>query len=140
MISATCPNCNKMDIYPDQDRDTYYLCTCGYHFKNPYPKETISNLKESPGSSDAAQPICKACDTKIVIRDCLGNVAQQPHYTQWKIQPITFITANKLNFCQGNVIKYVMRYNQKNGLEDLKKAKVYIGYLIQELETGEVKP
>lgn len=68
------------------------------------------------------------------------NVAQQPHYTQWKIQPITFITANKLNFCQGNVIKYVMRYNQKNGLEDLKKAKVYIDYLIQELETGEVNP
>ena len=68
------------------------------------------------------------------------DVAQQPHYTQWKIQPITFITANKLNFCQGNVIKYVMRYNQKNGLEDLKKAKVYIDYLIQELEMGEVKP
>lgn len=68
------------------------------------------------------------------------DVAQQPHYTQWKIQPITFITANKLNFCQGNVIKYVMRYNQKNGLEDLKKAKVYIDYLIQELEKGEVIP
>lgn len=70
----------------------------------------------------------------------LQSVAQQPHYTQWKIQPITFITANALNFCQGNVIKYVMRYKAKNGLEDLKKAKVYIDYLIQELETGEVKP
>lgn len=68
------------------------------------------------------------------------DITQQKHYTQWVIQPITFITANKLNFCQGNVIKYVMRYNQKNGLEDLKKAKVYIDYLIQELETGEVKP
>lgn len=68
------------------------------------------------------------------------DIAQQPHYTQWKIQPITFITANALNFCQGNVIKYVMRYKAKNGLEDLKKAKVYIDYLIQELETGEVKP
>lgn len=70
----------------------------------------------------------------------LNDIAQQPHYTQWKIQPITFITANALNFCQGNVIKYVMRYKAKNGLEDLKKAKVYIDYLIQELETGEVKP
>jgi hypothetical protein len=72
--------------------------------------------------------------------DEICSVAQQPHYTQWKIQPITFITANALNFCQGNVIKYVMRYKAKNGLEDLKKAKVYIDYLIQELETGEVKP
>lgn len=79
--------------------------------------------------------MCDHCFEKTKI-----DVAQQPHYTQWKIQPITFISANKLNFCQGNVIKYVMRYNQKNGLEDLKKAKVYIDYLIQELETGEVKP
>lgn len=68
------------------------------------------------------------------------NVAQQKHYTQWKMQPITFIVVNDLDFCQGNVIKYVMRYKEKNGLEDLKKAKVYIDYLIQKLEKGEVKP
>lgn len=78
--------------------------------------------------------LCPVCNPQPI------DIAQQPHYTQWKIQPITFITTNKLNFCQGNVIKYVMRYNQKNGLEDLKKAKVYIDYLIQELQTGEVKP
>lgn len=97
---------------------------------------------------------CTACNKDATIKingtektymcdECfygLKDVAQQKHYTQWDIQPITFIVANKLNFCQGNVIKYVMRYNQKNGLEDLKKAKVYIDYLIQELETGEVKP
>lgn len=69
-----------------------------------------------------------------------SNVAQQPHYTKWKIQPITFIAANQLNFCQGNIIKYVMRYKDKNGLEDLKKARQYINYLIEEIETGEVEP
>lgn len=68
------------------------------------------------------------------------DVARQPHYTQFKIQPITFIEANKLSYSQGNVIKYVCRYKGKNGLEDLKKAQIYLGYLIQELETGEVKP
>lgn len=88
------------------------------------------------GTTDGV--ICTHCSGTGNIH--IKDVAQQPHYTQWKIQPITFISANKLNFCQGNVIKYVMRYNQKNGLEDLKKAKVYIDYLIQELETGEVKP
>jgi len=77
-----------------------------------------------------------ACPTCYPTKD----ITQQPHYTQWKIQPITFITANKLNFCQGNVVKYVMRYKEKNGIEDLEKAKVYIDYLIQELKTGEVKP
>ena len=32
--------------------------------------------------------------------------------------------------CAGNVIKYVWRYKHKNGLEDLKKAKVYLGWLL----------
>jgi hypothetical protein len=68
------------------------------------------------------------------------DVKQQPHYTQFKIQPITFIIANNLSYNQGNVIKYVCRYKSKNGLEDLEKAKNYIDYLIQELKTGEVKP
>ena len=31
----------------------------------------------------------------------------------------------------GNLIKYVMRYKKKNGVEDLKKAKVYLDWLIE---------
>lgn len=34
-------------------------------------------------------------------------------------------------FCQGNVIKYVTRYEQKGGIEDLKKAHFYLDELIQ---------
>jgi len=37
-------------------------------------------------------------------------------------------------FLVGNVIKYVARYDKKNGREDLDKAKVYIDYLIAELD------
>ena len=43
------------------------------------------------------------------------------HYKQFKIQPYTFTRTNNLNFFQGNVIKYVCRYKDKNGIEDLKK-------------------
>jgi len=43
------------------------------------------------------------------------------HYSKHKIQPYTFITTNNLSFFQGNVIKYVVRYKDKNGIEDLKK-------------------
>lgn len=42
------------------------------------------------------------------------------HY-KLKIQPYTFIMENNLNFFQGNVIKYVVRYQKKNGKEDLEK-------------------
>jgi len=53
------------------------------------------------------------------------------HYKNMAIQPIEFTHKNGLNFCQGNIIKYVTRYKHKNGLEDLKKAKHYIDLLIE---------
>ena len=56
------------------------------------------------------------------------------HYKDQAIQPIEFIHANKLGFCEGNVVKYVTRWRNKNGLADLEKAKHYIELLI-ELET-----
>ena len=36
------------------------------------------------------------------------------------------------SFCHGNIIKYALRANKKNGIEDLKKAKKYIEMLIEE--------
>jgi hypothetical protein len=59
------------------------------------------------------------------------NIKEPKHYTQYKIEPIDFIISNNLDFCTGNIIKYVLRYNLKNGVEDLKKAKQYIDFLIE---------
>jgi len=42
------------------------------------------------------------------------------HY-KLKIQPFKFIMENNLNFFQGNVIKYVVRYQKKGGIQDLNK-------------------
>ena len=53
------------------------------------------------------------------------------HYKDMVIQPIEFTMKNNLNFCQGNVIKYITRYKQKNGLEDLEKVKHYVDLLIE---------
>lgn len=54
------------------------------------------------------------------------------HYQKMKIEPIKFIMANNLSFCQGNVIKYICRYKDKDGIEDLLKAKQYIDFLIEQ--------
>jgi len=59
------------------------------------------------------------------------------HY-KMAIQPVEFIEKNNLGFCVGNCIKYLCRYKQKNGKQDLEKAKHYIDLLI-ELEYGEDK-
>ena len=37
-------------------------------------------------------------------------------------------------FLEGNILKYPLRYKRKNGLEDLKKAKTYLTWLIEDLE------
>lgn len=66
----------------------------------------------------------------------LNNQVGGNHYKQFKIQPIEFIHANGLDFLQGNVVKYICRFRQKNGRADLEKAKHYIDLLIQ-LEYGE---
>ena len=43
------------------------------------------------------------------------------HYTSFKIQPIEFISKNNLSFIQGCIIKYICRFDKKNGVEDLDK-------------------
>jgi|TARA_Y100000401_G_scaffold103738_1_gene94985 hypothetical protein len=70
----------------------------------------------------------------------MEDVIRKPkHYAQYKIEPIEFIMANDLNFCEGNVIKYVLRYRDKGGIESLNKAKQYIDFMIRDmLEKGEV--
>jgi hypothetical protein len=56
------------------------------------------------------------------------------HYKSMKIQPVEFILANDLGFCEGNVIKYICRYKQKGGVQDLKKVIHYAELLIKSLE------
>ncbi len=58
------------------------------------------------------------------------------HYKDMKIQPVEFIHANGMGFLEGNVVKYVSRWRNKNGIADLEKAKHYIELLI-ELATKE---
>lgn len=58
------------------------------------------------------------------------------HYKTMEIQPLEYIVKNDIGYLEGNVIKYVSRYQAKNGLEDLKKAKHYLNILIElEVET-----
>lgn len=53
------------------------------------------------------------------------------HYKTLAIQPIEYITKNKLGYCEANVVKYISRWRDKGGKKDLEKAKHYIDLLIQ---------
>lgn len=53
------------------------------------------------------------------------------HYKDLAIQPMEYSMKNKLNACQHTAIKYVTRYKDKGGVEDLKKAIHCIEMLIE---------
>ena len=53
------------------------------------------------------------------------------HYSKHNIQPFDIIDEYELNFYAGNVLKYLLRYKDKNKVEDLKKAQHYLSKLIE---------
>lgn len=68
------------------------------------------------------------------------NVNHPSHYISNGIESIDVIEAFTMDlfgieaFCTGNVIKYILRWKHKNGIEDLKKAKWYIDRIINSYE------
>jgi hypothetical protein len=58
------------------------------------------------------------------------------HYKDLKIQPVEYIEANKLDYFQGNVVKYVTRHRLKNKADDIRKA-IHYCHLILELQYSE---
>lgn len=65
------------------------------------------------------------------IIDRLTNPINPAHYNDQDVQPIDLIFANGDGpaYCRANIIKYVSRYEQKNGIEDLRKAARYLEWL-----------
>ena len=64
----------------------------------------------------------------------MSALDEQPggsHYKTCAIQPVEYIHANGIGYFEGNVIKYVTRWRDKNGIQDLEKAKHYIELLIE---------
>ncbi len=61
------------------------------------------------------------------------------HYKTFKIQPYKFISENNLSFFQGNIIKYVLRYPHKGGIEDLEKVKHYCDLEILKIKNYKMK-
>lgn len=60
------------------------------------------------------------------------------HYKDLKIQPAEFIHANNFGYLEGCVIKYISRWKNKNGVQDLEKAKHYIELLIELQQKNEL--
>jgi hypothetical protein len=97
---------------------------------------------------------CKSEGTTIgpfgkMVRDALPDFQKKDplsvqhggdHYRKLKIQPIEYIQANGLGYHEGNVLKYITRWKDKDGIKDLRKAVHYLELLIEHTEkSGAVK-
>ena len=59
------------------------------------------------------------------------NEADPDHYSNLPMEPWDFIQQNKLDFFEGNVVKYICRWKNKGGVTDLRKAITYIEKIIE---------
>jgi hypothetical protein len=83
--------------------------------------------------------------SSILDKSVLEEKVNHPsHYNQGSVECIDAIeSATKElsgvdSFCTGNAIKYMWRWKQKGGIDDLKKAKWYIERLITQWENHEI--
>lgn len=108
--------------------------------------DIIAYRLQQPTKSEQACDDAAGADDEADLNECIGqdvDVINHPsHYTKGRIECIDAIdsaTAGKSGIeavCVANVIKYLWRYEEKNGLEDVKKANWYLNKLISELESN----
>ena len=79
----------------------------------------------------ASHCISHGCMDKPIPKSAFDKQVSGNHYKDKGIQPIVYIHANDLGFCEGNVIKYVTRHKEKNGAADIKKAIHYLELLLE---------
>ena len=68
---------------------------------------------------------------KLETKNPLDEQVGGDHYSKLAIQPAVYAQHNKLSYLQGTIIKYVTRYKDKGGVEDLYKAMHSIKILIE---------
>lgn len=104
---------------------------------------TVSTSAEDAAKETTAKtffnysPYTPAGEVPAITKPDMVN--HPSHYTAGSIECIKAIEASMppdgfQDYCKGNVLKYVWRFRQKNGLEDLKKARVYLNWMIESVE------
>lgn len=153
-----CPLCNNLSV---QHIEYNRTCVCMW-CKHTGPERTFRDKQmnkqigfgELPANPEDRPNLNDISQGKVVANSLAPNtpigtiVAWTPeskandiqhggtHYKKMAIQPWDYIVSNNLGYLEGNAVKYLSRWREKNGVEDLKKAIHYIEKLI-EIETNE---
>lgn len=113
-----------------------------------YPSQWVCQKHDHVQPVGTRCPVCVNDGIKLEMPSVRGGVRLIPeglsepqsvlakqeggqHYKGLAIQPVEYIYKNRIGFCEGSAIKYLTRWRDKGGVEDLKKAKHFIEILIE---------
>lgn len=120
VTTTHCPSCVRYGTCQYEDDINY----CADYSYNPTWNARATNTEsEEKGTSSTSN----------------DKVHHPNHYTQGGIECIEAIRASMSpsgfqDYCKGNVLKYIWRWRDKGGTEDLAKAQVYLTWLIDSAE------
>ncbi len=122
-----CHNCTYRDLRSDSE-----FCVNCEHDNNVYTGWTSRDFSVTASNKTAVKEGVKYDQDKPEDnKRALDVQVSGNHYKDLAIQPVEYIHANDIGYFEGNVIKYVSRWRNKNGIIDLEKAKHYIELLIE---------
>lgn len=139
-----CWNIFKKDTVIVIEYDIYLGVASKEYYERVYPDTPIEKYKvkqdEVAKWFDGATNAMKAFSSNGVSmkKQNTDNVNNPSHYTAGGIETLDYIKAKVSDYpsyAVGNILKYVSRYEHKNGIEDLKKAQFYLNDLIEWMES-----
>lgn len=135
-------NCDNCELMKKYDKDTIEFTDQYACIFDEMSDDMLNKCYNWYKELDPAA--CENAEAKCCDKEPDGDMVNHPsHYTQGGIECIDALkaaTVSKIGIeaiCTANAIKYLWRYEEKNGVEDVKKARWYIDRLIIELEEKE---
>lgn len=130
--------------YKDPDDGSIYFTRLemGYRdvvviWQRPTQPEALPFIDDNPQSLN--EQYAEIEQVRQALKD---NVNHPNHYTKGKVECLDALESATIGksgieaVCVANIIKYLWRYEEKNGLEDVKKANFYLNRLIATLENN----
>lgn len=109
-----------------------------YH-DTPIEKYKAKNSERARNAKKFATTWKEVMESHLIeSTDTSDNINNPSHYTAGGIETLDYIKAKVSDYpsyAVGNILKYVSRYEHKNGIEDLKKAQFYLNDLIEWMES-----
>lgn len=109
------------------------------HPNIPIEKYKVKQDEVAKWFDDAANAMKAFSSNGVSMKNENNDKVNNPaHYTAGCIETLDYIKAkikDYPSYAAGNILKYVSRYEHKNGIEDLKKAQFYLNDLIEWMES-----